>query len=607
MSLLEQKSFIKGIPPFDKLDSYILEKVAVNLDIAYFKKDEKIFLNGSMPKFLYFIIKGAVQEKSEDEIVSLFTKHDFFDPISLIENYVKSDFVTVEECICYLLPKDIFIEILHEDKNFEQYFFQSISQKLTLASLGENNKELTNFMLSRVKDAYINRPTIVDENLSIYDAVKKLTFEKSTLLLVKQNDRLGIVTDSDFREKFILQKMNVKDPIVKLANFNLIEIDENEFLFNAQLLMTKEGIKRLIVRDSENNLLGILDLISLVSFFASHTYAISNEIELAKDTDELKIASQNLIRVIKALFEKGVKVRYISKLMSQLNAKVFKKLFILTAPKVLLDSSVLIVMGSEGREEQILKTDQDNALILADDCNISKDELENFTSQYTNDLISFGYPECDGNIMVRNSEWVMNESEFKDKISSWIDSKSSDGFMNFAIFYDSVCVAGNGKILDNVKEYLYKNVDNNNTFFAHFAKAVQNFETPLGVFSDFTLENNLLNIKKGAIFAIVHGVRSLSIEYNIKETNSVLRLKKINELGVIDRELTGDLIEAFTYFLTLRLKSNLQNMQNAKEISNFIDPRKLSKIQRDSLKDALKIVDKFKKFLIFHYKLNLLS
>ncbi len=607
MQLLEQKSFIKGIPPFDKINQTILDKVVENLDIAYFKKDEVLMSKADTPQFLYFIIKGKVQERDEDEVVSLFCHHEFFDAVSLIENHLKHDFIAIDESICYILPRDIFIEILHEDISFEQYFFQSISQKLSSNKADEQNQELINFMVSRVKDAYLQKPLIVDRKLSIYDSVKTMKTESISSLLVNKNGEIGIVTDTDFREKFILQRLSVDEEIGKLASFGLIGVDENEFLFNAQLTMTKHNIKRLIVKDSEQNLVGILDQISLSSFFASHTYAISNEIEVAQDINDLKKVSEKLIRVTKALFAKGVKVRYISKLISQLNGKIFQKLFLLTAPKKLLDYSSLIVMGSEGREEQILKTDQDNALILSDELQIDKEDLENFTASFTDTLISFGYPKCDGNIMVSNHEWVMSESDFKNQILDWIDIQNSDGFMNLAIIYDAISVAGDSILLGNIKSYLLKHIEPSSAFFSHFARASLNFETPLGLFSDFVSDKNGIDIKKGGLFAIVHGVRSLSIEHKIVETNTVIRIKKLNDLGVIDRELSGDLIESFTFFLNLRLSSNLDHLARDEDTSNYINPKKLSKIEKDLLKDALKIVDQFKKFLTYHYKLNLLG
>lgn len=264
-------------------------------------------------------------------------------------------------------------------------------------------------------------------------------------------------------------------------------------------------------------------------------------------------------------------------------------------------------MGSEGREEQILKTDQDNALILSNECQIEKQELETFTKEFTETLMRFGYPKCPGDIMISNPEWVMTELQFKEKISEWIEEKDSDSFMQLAIVYDAIAVVGDGKLLEHVKSYLYKKIETGSAFFTHFAKASISFETPLGLFTKFIVDEKGIDIKKGGLFAIVHGVRSLSLEHNIVETNTIVRLKKLNDMGVIDRALTSDLIESFNFFLTLRLKSNLAHLDRGEEITNFLNPKKLSKIEKDLLKDALKTVDKFKKLIIFHYKLNLLG
>lgn len=611
MSLLEQESFIKGIPPFDMLHIQNLERVCENLDVVYFREDEVLLSKGANPEYLYFIIKGVVQETHDNEVVSIYGHHEVFDPISLIENHVKREFKTAQETICYLLPREIFLKVLHEDEKFEQYFFQSISQKLNVNQANEKNKELANFMVARVEDAYIQTPVIVDASTSIYDAVSQLQEQKSNSLLVRRGDELGIVTDADYREKFILQKLSVDDSIDKLAKYNLVMIHGSEFLFNAQLEMTKHGIKRLVVIDENQELLGVLDQISLVSFFASHTYAISNEIERADCIEDLQKASGNLIRITQALYAKGVKVRYISKLLGQLNEKVFKKLFELTAPKTILENASLVVMGSEGRREQILKTDQDNALIMSNDCHCNPEELKNFTESFTETLLSFGYPKCPGNIMVSNPEWVKTEDAFKAELTRWIDEKNSENFMNLAIFYDAVSVAGDEKLLDRVKEHLLKRVEDNPMFFAHFANAVVSFETPLSIFSGFVVDKmdhkDELDIKKGGIFAIVHGVRSLAIENKLQMTNSVERLKKLNDMGVLNRELTEDLIESFTFLLTLRLKYNLEKIDKNIATDNYIKPSALSKQEKDFLKDSFKTVDKFKKFLTFHYKLNMLG
>ena len=611
MELLEQRTFIRGIPPFDRVDNKIIDKIVENLDIAYFKAEEVLLQKGAMPEFLYFIIKGVVQER-EEEVLSTYTSGELFDPASLVEKYARHTFVTAEETICYVLPGTLFLELFHEERYFEQYFFQSISQKLSSAYNSEQNAVLADFMMARVEDAYLQKPLIVDGKTAIYEAVKMQQEKKANVLLVKSDAGLGIVTDSDFREKFILEKRSFDDPVSVLMHMPLIAISKSAFLFNAQILMTQHHIKHLVVEDEKGEIVGILDQLSLASFFASHTYAIANAIERAEDPEALKEASQDLIKITKALFAKGVKVRYIARLISRLNAKIFEKLFNFLAPEVLIGKACVVVMGSEGREEQILKTDQDNALIISDACEIREAELEDFCRKYTRSLIDFGYPECPGGIMLSNPQWRMRESAFKERIELWLERKSSDDMMHTAIFYDAMCVAGNAELLDGLRSYLLCTLGDDTAFYARFAKPIESFEVPLGIFSDFVLEKrgehkNELDIKKGGIFTIVHGVRSLAIEKGITETNSVVRLKLLNDMGVLDKQLTADLIESFTYFLTLRLQANLERMETGAQVSNYIDPKRLSRIEKDLLKDALKTVDKFKKFLVYHYKLNLLG
>ncbi|MDY0051924.1 MAG: cyclic nucleotide-binding domain-containing protein, partial [Aliarcobacter sp.] len=126
MSLLEQKAFLTSIHPFENLSTNQLDIFIENMDIVYFKENETIQKEGKNPQFLFFILKGLVQEKQDNEVLSIYSKNEIFDSISLIENYSKNSFITAEETICYSLPRDIFIKILHININLETYFFQSI-------------------------------------------------------------------------------------------------------------------------------------------------------------------------------------------------------------------------------------------------------------------------------------------------------------------------------------------------------------------------------------------------------------------------------------------------------------------------------------------------
>lgn len=612
MSIQEQVNFLKAIHPFDKLTKPQLEYFADNLDIIYLKKDEIIQKFSQEPEFLFFIIKGIVQERNEDkEVLSFYSNLEFFDSVSLIENFSKNEFITKEETICYTLPREIFIKVLHDNSTLESFFFQSISQKLNGNIHHEKNKELANMMIAKVKDARVHKALILPFNTSIFEAVSKLKEAKvPTLLLEDENNELHIVTDSDFREKVILNRMSFDESVGKISNKGLKYVNENDFLFNAQLLMTKHGLKRLVVKDDNEKVVGILDQISLSSFFATHTFSVSNEISRANSIEDLKLASQSLLKIIKSLYVKGVKVSFISKLINQLNRKVMDKLFNMIAPKELIGKSSLIVMGSEGRGEQILKTDQDNALIISDDCTISKEDLENFTQQYTETLVDFGFPRCEGNIMLSNPYWCRTKKEFKDLIYDWINKPQKDSFMNLAIFYDAICASGDRQLLVELKEHLFKASSDSKSFYMHFAKVVMDFDVPLGFFDGFVFDTkdkeheHEIDLKRGGIFIVVQGVRALALENKLMRANTLKRIKELTEKKVFTQEFAEELSEAFNYLCAVKLKSNIEKLDSGQVINNYIDPETLTTMEKDLLKDSFKIVNKLKKKLENHYKLN---
>ena len=267
MSLLELKSFIKNIKPFNHLNNEELEELSSNLDILYFKENVTILDQNMSSEFLYFIIKGVVQERFGEEIVSGYSQNEFFEPISLIENKVKNQFIALQETICYALPKDIFLKIMYHNENLERYFFSSISEKLNSLNQTEEKKKLLDFATSKVEDAYLQKPTYVDESVTIHETVKILVDKGIQAIFVK-NDKgeTGIVTDSSFVKKVLLNKMDLNLPIGTIATYGLKSIDAGDFLFNAQLEMAKHNLKRLVVKKDEK-IIGLLDIVSLSSVF----------------------------------------------------------------------------------------------------------------------------------------------------------------------------------------------------------------------------------------------------------------------------------------------------------------------------------------------------
>jgi len=610
MSIQEFASFLSRIHPLDTLSRIDLETLSKSISLKTIKKNECIQDQGDNPTQLFFVKEGLIQESYNDEVICVYSNHEYFDPISLIENHSKNSFYALEVTTCYVLERNIFLELLHEHKELESYFFQSISAKLNNTIENQKNANLTNIMLAKVKDAQVHNAIIAPYDSTIFDAVTLIKKEQvPTLLLKDSKENIFIVTDSDFREKVILKKMSFDESVGQISSGNIVYINENEFLFHAYLLMSKHSIKRVVVRNDDNVIIGILDQISLSRFFATQTFSVSNEIEKAQTLAQLKNSSHSLLNIIKSLHEKGVKTSFISKLVNQLNRKIIDKVIQLTAPKELLGNYCFIVMGSEGRGEQIIKTDQDNALIINDKCTLNSMILDSYTHNLTEILVDFGFPRCDGNIMVSNSYWCRKNSDFKKLILKWVTNKTPDDFMNLAIFYDALCASGDMNLLNELKSYLFEVSSTSQTFYTHFTKVIMDFDIPLGFFNGFVYAKDKehqdeIDIKKGGIFILVQSIRSLSLEHKIYRTNTIKRIIELEKIGILDHEFSQEIKEAFNFLNMIKLNAQIKDINQGKEVDNFINPKNLSSMEKDLLKDSFKIINQLKKKCELRYRLN---
>jgi len=604
MSILDQRKLIESIHPFELLSSYELDSLMNKIDIAYYPKDTLLISKTLTSIAFYIIIKGSVNELIDDELHNVYSEGDSFDADALIYSKTESKFVVDEDLICYEIKKDDFLSLL-QNKKLQSYFLDDFISRHQQLKQHDIQSDLSPFLISKVSDMFLHNACIVESKVSIYDALLKQQELKAKVIIVKDDEDYLVVTDTDLRERVLLAGVDVNEKIIKIAKRKVIGIDIEDFLFNALLIMTHNSIKRVVVK-KDGEIVGVLEQLDLLSYFANHSHLVAVQIDKAQSVEDLKNLQSDLKNLIVTLRAKGVKVRYITKLVSTLNIKIYQKVFEMSVEPSLQKRCALIVMGSEGREEQTIKTDQDNALIIED--GFDKSLFVEPMMKLNKYLIELGFPKCSGNVMVSNEYWRRDVKGFKSLIDEWSVSMSGESTQNLSIFLDAKCVAGQRELFDELKTYLHSNFQSRDDVLAHVAKAVLNFETPLSLFSSFVTDKkheNGVDIKKGGIFAIVHGIRVLSLQYGVNATNTIERIKELNNMGVLDKTFATELIESFDTLNAIRL----QAMLSAKNIdeSNYIDPKKLEKVQRDLLKDSFKIINKFKKFMSFHFHLEMVS
>ena len=601
---------LKNHLPFSLLEDNTFNMIEASSQIAYYPKSTVLIAEDQLPENLYVVIKGMVEVREGEELIDIYNSNDIFGAIELIKNEASSyTYVVTEELICYEIPVEIFLQLTEANKAFKTFFFSSIVERMDMIKEKNDTAKTADMMVARIDDTILHDACVVESNMPIVKALSKLEETKSAALIVKNEYGYGIVTDADLRYYILHKEEDELVEISQLQSYPVISVEEGELLFNVLLIMTSHNIKHLPVMDDNGTITGVLELTDLLSYLSNQTHIISVQMERAETLEDVIDASGRIEMMVAVLHSKGVKSRYIAKMVSEIHKKMYAKLFEFIFPKSWHRKCTLLLLGSEGRGEQILRTDQDNAIIFED--GFDPEEKDAVLLTFIETLDKIGFPRCPGNVMIINPQWAKDVKAYKEDIRQWIASPDYDGLMNMAIFYDTYAVAGNIALFKILRSYLFDKVQAHKEYLTYFARSIESFESPLGLFSRFIADEkghkDEIDIKKGALFALIHGVRALSLEYRISKTNTTERIKELNNVGYMSKEDAQNLLETLEVINTLRLSAQLEKMQAGKEIDNYICLSTLGKLERDTLKEALKMVEQFKKRVSYHFHLSMVS
>jgi CBS domain-containing protein len=271
----------------------------------------------------------------------------------------------------------------------------------------------------------------------------------------------------------------------------------------------------------------------------------------------------------------------------------------------------LMVMGSEGRGEQTVRTDQDNGLLLAGP--VWEQELQAFRDAFSGALERFGFPPCPGNVMVRNPVWSQPVDGFIRQMKGWVLTPDEDSAMNLGIFLDAVAVTGNAELVMRAKGALIEMMRGEQAYLARFARAIDLFEGAsagmlTSIMASVGVASGAIHIKKSGTFPIVHGIRTLALDRGLTETSTVRRIEALVRDGVLGEELGRELSGALSYFMHLRTRSQLRAIKTgAPETEAIVHIRELTTRDRDLLRDALRVVKQFREVIRSRYHLGLFT
>ena len=591
--------------PFDCLDAAEQRIVRESVDIAYFPEGETILEPGVEPSHLFVVIKGHVSQFEGEEPVATYGPNDCFDGRSLVAGRASSRFVAAEEVLAYQLAKSAVNALISNNATFGALLFSDLSNKLLALAQRGSQREVHALTMSRVREAFLRPAHIVDGGTDIVGVATLMHARRASSVLVRDGERLGIFTNTGLQRAIVDGRPLTAIPVREIASFPLVSIPPDAPLFDALALMIQHKVHRLVVAEGER-IDGLLEQLDLLSFLSNHSYLITVQIVQAQDLEALKAAAAKVTKLIALLYRGGARVGQIGTLVQALNAKLFERTWQLVAPPALQADSCLFVMGSEGRGEQLLRSDQDNGLIVRDGTTVDDEEVAQACARFSAALREFGYPDCPGGIMLSNPAWRRSASDFATTVRRWLLRPDAESLMALAIFIDAHAVAGDSALLTAVRDEVDRLVAADDSLLGRFAAAIDSFPDESGGWWNRLLlagenEKRVLDLKKLGIFPIVHGVRSLALRNHIRESGTAARLDALVAAGRLPADFATDLVDSMHFMMGLKLKAGLVEIETGKSVSGGVPADRLTSVERDLLKDAMAVVKRFKTLVRFQF------
>lgn len=586
-------------PPFDALTTSERKKLAAVSQIIYLP--EHTAVNGDWQGDLFIVIKGKLTQHQHGELVAGLNVGDWF---SLADkDGVAFDVITQEQSLLYRLDGDTVHAISQHNERLRTLLFADLTTRKSEQDAQSTKSQSQQLLYRPVASIgeHIRTPNFIDENASLYEATCRMMAVDAKHILVSSPNGVGIFTQTDVCHAITKQADFATTCVKDYSRFNLYTIHESHDLSEALITMISKSVHRLPIVNDAGEITGVIGQTELLNYLTNHSQLITQRIDQAQNLDEVLVGVEMIGTFIRQQNQSGMKVHVIGRIVQSLNIHVFTKVWQLIAPPAVIDNTCLIVMGSEGRGEQIMRTDQDNALIIRD--GFDDPNLPTYAQAFNDALLKLGYPYCDGNIMITSPTWRKSLTDFKAQVSTWMGATGGEMMIHFATLMDAHPVCGDVALFYELKSHWQHAVRHAHAnFINRFAAPTIQVATTEGFWQKFTGgKDSDIDLKKAGIFPIVHGVRALALEYGIDETSTRLRLRQLASQKVIDEKIAQNITEALEFFLSKCLAVSLTTDDKS---ARKVNPNTLSALERDLLKESLAVVKYFKGFITRHYRLD---
>jgi CBS domain-containing protein len=624
--------FLKRYPPFNELTSKDLHRLSEAVEIIYKARGSYIFKEDDpMHPFFYVIQRGAVslRKASDGQIIDICDEGDLFGlrPLMAGENY-KLEAVIQEDSILYAIPIADFRPLILSYEEVGNFVIESFASNTRNPYLRFTTGELAGQLPAQFSG---RAETPFTEILPIHPR-KDLVFctpdtpaqEVATLmtnnnvgsvLVLSEGLPQGIITDKDLRNRIVTGMLPIHAPAAQVMTSPVITYPSKMTITQAQLAMMKNGIGHLCLTEdgtTETPVVGILSKYDLMLALGNSPEVLLRAIKRSRKVKSLKPIRSRVEFLLKGYLENNIPMAITMKLISELNDACIKRVIELSLRKQGKPPAAFawLAMGSQGRGEQLLHTDQDNALVFED---VSEGELEivslyfhQLAKRVNKGLKTIGYEYCPADMMASNPNWCKSLSAWKKTVTGWIHNPGKEEVLLSSIFFDFNYTFGTRALVTELSNHIFSDADSYPMFYYHLASGALQNPSPSGFFRQFLLEQDgehkdFFDLKRRVLMPFTDAARVLILSHSVRSINNTAeRFEKLAELEENNREFFLSCSYATKALLKFRTKQGLLHTDSGR----FIALDTLSKEEKIKLKRTFKILKELQEMISIRFKVT---
>ncbi len=621
IELFEIKNHIFRYPPFRKLPEDVLDDLVQHVEIAYFRANHDILISGQENRHLCFIRSGAVEiRRSNGEFFNRIGEGNIFGQFSLLQKKpVRYSAKAIEDTLIYLIPDDQFERLCDEYDHFSDFMVEDSGSRLNSAINRKRHGSDNPLLTTPVRKLIQQRIVTASPSITIQEAAEQMSREHvSALVLVTDSNSkeasqiniVGILTDRDFRKRAIAKGLDASTPVKQIMTTPVMTQQADDYAFETLLAMMHHNVHHIPVLKG-NSPIGVISASDIVQYQSHGAIYLIDKNFKQQSVEGLATLSQQISQTYTQMVNEGADSHMIGSAMSGIGQSISVRLLQL-AEKQFGPPPIpycYVAMGSMARDEQLIVSDQDNALIL-DDSFIENEHDSYFFSmaEFVSDgLAACGYPYCTGDIMGTNPQWRQPLNVWKTYFTKWIEQPDPQALLNASIFFDIRGIHGDLSLSEELSDLVRKKTPEHARFLSCMAANALSRKPPLGFFRQFVLEpdgehKNTFNLKRRGTAPISDMARVHALSCGSKAKNTLDRLEDIQEAGLLTEDVKNDLQDALEFISITRIRHQAKQIEADLPPDNNLRPESLSKFERRHLKDAFLVINSQQTYMRMKHK-----